>query len=143
MTDQNDSMEDLQVTYPGAGMFQLANNRTRCEQLNELVAVGKKTATCMPWSEFENDQGALPVAGRVDIVADWDGNPALIVRTLEVEKVKFRNVTPTMALKEGEDQDIEGWRKRMTKKFGTQGKLDRDTLLVFETFELVEDLGVR
>jgi uncharacterized protein YhfF len=48
-----------------------------------------------------------------------------------------------MALKEGEDQDIEGWRKRMTKKFGTQGKLDRDTFLVFETFELVEDLGVR
>jgi len=89
------------------------------------------------------DEGALPVAGRVDIIADWDGNPALIVRTLEVEKVKFRNVTPTMALREGEDSDIEGWRKRMTKKFGTQGKLDRDALLVFETFELVEDLGVR
>lgn len=143
MTDDDDKMEDLQVTYPGAGTFRLAENATRCEQLNELVALGKKTATCLPWSEFENDQDALPVKGRCDIIAAWDGTPALVVRTVDVQRVKFRNVTPAMALSVGEDETIEGWRKRMVKAFGTRGELDRDTLLVFETFELVEDLGAR
>ncbi|WP_417261237.1 ASCH domain-containing protein [Celeribacter sp.] len=143
MTDQNDNMEDLQVTYPGAGTFQLGATKGRVEHLNKLVAAKKKTATCLPWSEFENDQDALPQVGRCDIIADWDGAPAMVVRTVSVDKVKFRHVTPQMALAEGEDKDIEAWRKRTAKAFGTKGVLDRDTMLVFETFELVEDLGLR
>ncbi|NIY80876.1 ASCH domain-containing protein [Celeribacter sp. HF31] len=143
MTDQNDTMEDLQVTYPGAGTFLLGATKGRVEHLNKLVAAKQKTATCLPWSEFENDQDALPQVGRCDIVANWDGTPAMVVRTVSVDKVKFRHVTPQMAMAEGEDKDIEAWRKRTAKAFGTKGVLDRDTMLVFETFELVEDLGLR
>jgi uncharacterized protein YhfF len=147
MTDKNDNMEDLQVTYPGAGSFQLGATKGRVEHLNKLVAAKKKTATCMPWSEFENDQDAMPKKGRSDIVLDWDGNPVMVVRTTNVERVKFRNVTPVMAMLEGEDADIEAWRKRTAKAFGKPTKegpfLDRDTLLLFETFELVEDLSLR
>ncbi|WP_417259708.1 ASCH domain-containing protein [Celeribacter sp.] len=147
MTNPNDNMEDLQDTYPGAGTFRLAEDEARCNALNKLVAAGKKTATCLPFSEFENDPEALPQVGRADIIANWDGTPAMVVRTLKVDRIKFRHVTPQMAMLEGEDKDIEAWRKRITKAFGTKGEkgieLDRDTLLVFETFELVEDLGVR
>lgn len=143
MTDQNDNMEDLQVTYPGAGTFLLGATKGRVEHLNKLVAAKQKTATCLPWSEFENDQDALPQVGRCDIIANWDGTPAMVVRTVSVDKVKFRHVTPQMAMAEGEDNDIEAWRKRTAKAFGTKGVLDRDTMLVFETFELVEDLGLR
>ncbi len=143
MTNPNDNMEDLQVTYPGAGTFKLADTKGRVEHLNRLVAAKQKTATCLPWSEFENDQDALPQKGRCDIIANWDGTPAMVVRTVSVEKIKFRHVTPQLAMAEGEDKDIEAWRKRTAKAFGTKGVLDRDTLLVFETFELVEDLSVR
>ncbi|WP_417279243.1 ASCH domain-containing protein [Celeribacter sp.] len=143
MTNADDNMEDLQVTYPGAGTFQLGATKGRVEHLNKLVAAKQKTATCLPWSEFENDQDALPQVGRCDIIADWDGAPAMVVRTVSVDKVKFRHVTPQMAMAEGEDKDIEAWRKRTAKAFGTKGVLDRDTMLVFETFELVEDLGLR
>lgn len=147
MTNTPDNMEDLQVTYPGAGTFRLAETEGRVAHLNKLVAAGKKTATCLPFSEFENDRDALPQEGRCDIVASWDGSPAMVVRTLKVERVKFRSVTPAMAMREGEDDDLEAWRKRTAKAFGKRTKegyeLNRETLMVFETFELVEDLSVR
>lgn len=147
MTDQNDNMEDLQDTYPGAGTFRLAETEGRVNHLNKLVAARKKTANCLPFSEFEDDRDALPQEGRCDIIADWEGNPAMVVRTVKVERVKFRSVTPAMALREGEDDDLEAWRKRTAKAFGKRTKegyeLNRETLMVFETFELVEDLGVR
>ncbi|GAA3861942.1 ASCH domain-containing protein [Celeribacter arenosi] len=139
----DDNMEDLQVTYPGAGTFRLAETEGRVAHLNKLVTAGKKTATCLPWAEFEGDADSLPQVGRCDIIANWDGTPAAVVRTVSVDKVKFRRVTPAMALAEGEDADLDAWRKRTAKAFGKNGTLDPDTLLVFETFELVEDLGER
>lgn len=143
MTDQNDNMEDLQVTYPGAGTFTLAETKDRCEQLNALVASGKKTVTCLPWSEFDGAKDAMPQKGRTDIIANFDGSPAMVVRTLKVEKIKFGYVTQALASGEGEEKTLESWRKRIIDTYGKDGELDRDMAFLFETFELVEDLGTR
>jgi len=138
-----DDMEDLQQTYPGAGTFRFGDSQALSDRLIGLVRAGKKRATCDALSEFEGDPGSMPVAGRCDIVANWDGTPALVVRTLRVDKVRFCDVTEEMALSEGENDDLTGWRADHQAYFTRHGGFDPEMMLVFEHFELVEDLADR
>lgn len=138
-----DEMEDLQVTYPGAGTFRFGDNKALSDQLIALVREGKKRATCDALSAFGDDPAAMPVAGRCDIAANWDGTPALVIRTLRVDQVRFCDVTQEMALAEGENDDLAGWRADHEKYFARNGGFDPEMMLVFEHFELVEDLADR
>jgi len=71
----------------------------------------------------------------LDIAANWDGTPALVIRTTKVSEVRFCDVTEEMALMEGENDSLVGWRKAHKAFF--------EMLLIFEEFELVEDLDGR
>ena len=138
-----DDIEDLQDTYPGAGTFRFGDNAALCQRLIGLVRAGKKTATCGALAEFDDDPDAMPVVGRCDIAANWDGTPALVIRTLSVTKVRFCDVTEDMALAEGENDSLLGWRKDHKAFFKRNGGFDPEMMLVFEHFELVEDLAGR
>ena len=72
-----DDTEDLQDTYPGAGTFRFGDTPELCQYLIGLVRQRKKTATCGAASEFADDPDSMPVVGRCDIAANWDGTPAL------------------------------------------------------------------
>jgi uncharacterized protein YhfF len=85
----------------------------------------------------------MPVVGRCDIAANWDGTPALVIRTTKVEEVRYCDVTEEMALAEGENDTLLGWRKDHKAYFKRGGHFDPEMMLVFEHFELVEDLAGR
>ncbi len=138
-----DDYEDLQQTYPGAGTFKFGDGPELSARLISLVRNGQKTATCGALAEFEDEPEAMPVVGRCDIAANWDGTPALVIRTVKVQKIRFCDVTEEMALAEGENDDLAGWRADHEAYFTRNGGFDPEMMLVFEHFELVEDLGDR
>ena len=138
-----DDIEDLQQTYPGAGTFKFGDSAELCQRLIKLVRQGKKRATCGAASEFADEPEAMPVVGRCDIAANWDGTPALVIKTVKVEEVRFCDVTEEMALAEGENDTLLGWRKDHKAFFKRNGGYDPEMLLIFEYFTLVEDLHGR
>lgn len=138
-----DDMEDLQVTYPGAATFRFGDSAELSARLIALVRAGKKRATCGALSEFEGEPEAMPKVGRTDIAANWDGTPALVIRTTRLDKVRFCDVTEDMALAEGENDTLEGWRAGHHAYFERNGGFDPEMMLLFEHFELVEDLADR
>ncbi|WP_323785999.1 ASCH domain-containing protein [Thalassovita sp.] len=138
-----DEMEDLQVTFPGAGTFTFSDDKVQSDALLALVRAGKKTANCAALADFDDDPEALPKVGRHDIAANWDGTPALIIRTISVQNTRFCDITEALALTEGEDDTLDAWRKRHEVAFRGEGRFDNEMMLVFETFELVEDLADR
>ncbi len=138
-----DEIEDLQVTYPSAGTFKFGDGPELSARLIELVRQGKKRATCGALAEFEDEPDAMPVVGRADICTNWDGTPALVIRTQKVEEIRFCDVTEEMALAEGENDDLAGWRADHEAFFTRNGGFDPEMMLVFEHFELIEDLADR
>ena len=83
------------------------------------------------------------MVGRCDIATEWDGTPAVVVKTTEIEQVRFCDVTEDIALAEGEDDTLDAWRKGHEAYFKRNGGFDPEMMLVFEHFELIEDLGDR
>lgn len=141
MTDIPEDMEDLQVTYPGAGTFQFADSAKLNARLIERVRGGHKRAMSGALSEFDDDPASMPVVGRCDIAANWDGTPALVIRTKSVEQVRFCDVTEELAFAEGES--LEGWQRGHRTQFEKAGIFDPKMMLVFEHFDVVEDLANR
>lgn len=135
--------EDLQDTYPGAGTFKFGDSKDLCHHLIKLVRQGKKTATCGAAADFKDEPEAMPVVGRCDIATEWDGTPALVIRTTNVTEIRFCDVPEELALKEGENDALVGWRKDHKAYFKRNGGYDPEMLLIFEEFELVEDLDGR
>ncbi len=143
MSDDDDDIEDLQDIYPGAGTFTFGDSPAMCAALIALVREGRKRATCGALRDFADDPGAMPVVGRCDIAANWDGSPALVIRTTRVETLRFCDVTWDMAQLEGENDDLAGWQADLSGFFSRTGGFDPQMMLVFEFFDLVEDLGDR
>lgn len=124
--------------YPDAQMFTFGDSKPLCDELLALVRAGKKTATCGALSEFEDDPAAMPKVGRTDIAQTWEGEPAVAIRTVSVEIKAFEDVDEAFALQEGEDDDLEGWRRGHRSYFERNGGFDPRMKLVCERFEVVE-----
>lgn len=135
--------EDLQDTYPGAGTFRFGDSKALSDALIALVRARRKTATCGALRDFDEEPEAMPVVGRCDIATEWDGTPAVVIRTLKVDTLRFCDVTEEMALAEGENADLAGWRADHQRYFERNGGFDPEMMLVFEHFEVVEDLKGR
>ena len=131
---------DLQDTYPGAGTFTLGEDAETSAALIALVRAKTKHAECAPLAEFGGDEAAMPMVGRCDIIANWDGTPAVVIKTTSVKTLPFDKVTERMALAEGEHETLAEWRKAREKHFKRNGGFTPDMPLVFEFFEVVENL---
>lgn len=83
----------------------------------------------------------MPEVGRRDTALNWDGTPALVIETLEVTQRRFCDVEEDFALAEGENDDLEGWRRDHRAYFARNGGFDGEMMLVCERFRLVEDYG--
>ncbi|WP_166416848.1 ASCH domain-containing protein [Cochlodiniinecator piscidefendens] len=139
----NDEIEDLNDTYPGAGTFKFGDSEKRCNRLISLVREGKKTANCDALSVFGDDEAALPQVGRCDIATTWDDVPALVLKTTGVKQIRFCDVTEDMALADGENDSLAGWQQTHKAYFERNGGFDPEMILVFEHFELIENLAGR
>ena len=134
------TLEEALARYPGAETFRFGDSEGMCAELIALVRSGRKRATC---SSVLNAQfgDALPEVGRRDIALDWDGTPALVIETLELREVRFRDMTEEMALMEGENETLSGWQEGHRRYFERHGVFDPEMILIWERFEVVEDFG--
>lgn len=117
--------------------FTFGDSRELCDRLLSLVRSGKKTATCGALRDFMNDGEELPVAGRRDTALDWDGNPVLVIETVNVEICRFCDVSEDFALAEGEG-NFDDWKAAHITFFERNGGFDPEMELVCERFRLVE-----
>ena len=136
-----ETVEDVQARYPGAVTFKFGDGDALSELLLSLVRGGGKRATCGTLAEYQAAPESWPVVGRCDIALNWDDSPALVIRTAKVEEVRFCDVTEAMALAEGENETLAGWRRDHEAYFRRNGGFDPEMMLLFEHFELVEDLA--
>ena len=119
--------------------FKFVDLRELCDRLLDLVRSGAKTASCGALRDFEAGE-AMPEVGRRDLALDWDGKPALLIETVEVTILRFRDVPEDFALAEGEG-DFEAWKRGHIAYFTRNGGYDPDMLLVCERFRLIEVLA--
>ena len=134
-------LEALRRRYPDAETFTFGDSRKLCDELLALVRSGRKTATCGALRDFQQGGEAMPVAGRRDIALDWDGNPALVIETVEVTQQRYCDVDAGFALAEGENDSLDGWQADHRAYFTRNGGWLPDMMLVCERFRLIEDLG--
>lgn len=135
------SVETLRQKFPGAETFTFGDSQELCDQLLALVRSGVKTATCGALRDFGDGGEAMPVVGRRDIALNWDGSPALVIETIEVSVMRFRDVPESFALAEGENEDHAGWQRDHMAYFERNGGFDPAMELVCERFKVIEDLG--
>ncbi|AJK48361.1 ASCH domain-containing protein [Burkholderia plantarii] len=117
------------------------------ESLIACVLTGVKRGTCsLAWS-WEADGEPLPRAGDIEIVLDWHGRPAAVLRTLDVRIVPFDQVTAEFAASEGEaDLSLAHWQTEHWRFFTDEcariGRVADGTMpLVCETFALLHALA--
>jgi uncharacterized protein YhfF len=135
----SDLIDAIKRRYPGAVTFRFGDNAALCTELTSLVRSGKKVATCGAKHQYETGE-PMPKPGRRDIALDWAGKPVLVIETLEVIECAFSAVTEEMALAEGEDETLEGWRAGHRRYFERNGGFSEEMTVVWERFILVEDL---
>jgi uncharacterized protein YhfF len=134
-------LDELKACYPEATTFKFGDSPDLSDCLLSLVRSGKKTATCEVLATFESGKAAMPQVGRHDIALEWDDRPALVIRTLSLERRRFCDVPESFALAEGESDSLEAWRRDHEEYFTRNGGFDPNMLLICERFELVEDLA--
>ncbi|MBB3003602.1 MAG: ASCH domain-containing protein [Paraburkholderia tropica] len=114
--------------------------------LIDLIVAGAKRATSsLLWSwHFDNE--TPPRTGDVEIVLDWQGAPALIRRTTQVDITPFDCVAADFAAGEGEgDLSLAYWRNEHWRFFSEEcrriGRVAEKTMpVVCERFEVLRAL---
>lgn len=137
-----ESIAILKERYARAELVSYGDSHELSERLIALIRRGTKTASCGAVRDYLAGE-ARPELGRCDIVLDWNGVPALVLQTLDISECRFSDVTEIMALAEGEDDDLAGWRAGHRSFFERNGGFSWDMELLFERFVLVEDLRRR
>jgi uncharacterized protein YhfF len=135
--------ENLNDTYPGAGTYCFGENDADSKAQLALVRAGEKSLNCEALSAFGGDENALPQVGRCDIAANWDGTPALVTKTVFIEKRRFCDVGWELAMREGIGNSLAEWRAFREEYFTRNGGFDPEMMLVFERFEVIDDMAGR
>ena len=110
--------------------------------LLDLVLSGKKRATASSLFAYEATNERVPEVGDFSIVTDWDKNPRCIIETTAVTIMKFKEMTFDICKREGEDENLESWRRNHIWYFTEDGKelgysFSEEMPVVFEDFEVV------
>lgn len=141
------------------------------DALLDLVLTGRKTATASALRDYEDEARALareldaeagrgegdllvdtdldlalPQPGLLSILLDGAGRPRALVRTTDVQTVRFGDVGVEHARREGEGS-LEHWRRTHQEFFrrssATDEPVDDDTLVVLERFEVLVPVQAR
>jgi uncharacterized protein YhfF len=77
----------------------------------DLVLRGIKTATSAPLRDYEAEGENIPAVGDLAILLDGGGHPRALLRTTQVDVVRFDKVSDEHAYAEGEgDRSLTHWR---------------------------------
>ncbi len=135
------TMSEVLARYPGAVTFTYGDTAALNAEILALVRAGRKSVTCSAWSACGEGGEPLPVPGRVDVALDWSGRPALAVRTLSVEKIRFCDVKERHVPPQGEFRDLAEWQAGYRAYLTRAGQFDAESDMMMETFEMVEDFA--
>ncbi|MCI1209161.1 MAG: ASCH domain-containing protein [Treponema sp.] len=107
-----------------------------------LVMAEKKTAVFSAYASYRIDNEPLPMTGDLYIVKDQEEEPRCIIEMTEVSVLPYNEVTWEMARKEGEDENLDEWRKRYNEFFADDSEItgydfSPDMNVVFEQFHVV------
>lgn len=111
-------------------------------ELLRLVLIGQKQATCSSLRAYEIEGDRVPKAGDLSIVTDWEGIPKCVIETTNVMSIPFKDITFDICKREGEDDNLESWRKGHITFFSSEGAklgytFTEDMPVVFEDFKVV------
>ncbi len=111
------------------------------DELLAHVLSGRKTGTSTALAELGPDE-PLPRVGELSILLDGGGRPRALVRTSEVETVRFDEVDAAFAAAEGEDDlSLESWREQHEiywRRVLGDDAFDPAMQVVTERFELLD-----
>lgn len=139
------------------------------DRLLGLVLAGRKTATASALRDYEEEAReraradadgpadgdllvdteldlALPEPGLLSILLDGAGRPRALIRTTDVQVVRFGDVTAEHARREGEDAGLlSQWRRTHQEFFErtSPDPVDEDTMVVLERFEVLVPADAR
>ena len=108
------------------------------------VRAGKKTGTSSALEMYEIDE-KVPEEGNISIITHGNGLPGCIIRTEEIRKKKFKEITEEEARLEGEgDLSLEYWRNVhdhfFRSEYEEKGKEFTDEIpVIFERFQVIYD----
>ncbi|QGS52398.1 ASCH domain-containing protein [Spiroplasma tabanidicola] len=97
--------------------FYFGNTKEMADELGDLVARGIKTATTSCDVLYDLEKENKPKVGDISIVTDFKNNPICIIKNLKVTYLYFKDMTFDLCEKEGEDIDLNSWRKKHTAFF--------------------------
>ncbi len=130
---------DADTPVPEA--FSFARSEELSNALLAPVLAGRKTATCSAFQGYGAGK-VLPRRGDEAIVTDWHGEPWCVIETTNVTLLSFAEMPAELALLEGEDDTLAGWREHHEAFFRKEGEscgyaFSEDMPLVFEQFRVV------
>ena len=94
------------------------------DDLAELVCAGIKTATSSLYDLYEQEPDeTVPKAGDTSIILNGSGEAVCVIRNTKVYQIRFCDVSPEHACKEGEgDRSLAYWRKVHADFFGNEAR---------------------
>jgi len=137
------TLDDLFDRYPDAEVFSFGETAAECADMLARVRAGAKTATFGAMRDYLDGDDPMPEVGRIDIVLDWDGNPALVLETTEVKLRRFADVDAAFVSAEGEAISLADWAARHRAHFEAHGGWSPNMELVCERFRVIADFAVR
>ena len=122
--------------------FAFGDSPELADELLALVLSGKKTATASVILKNEK----APKIGDLSLVLDGRGNQVCVIKTVNLEIIKFCELTWDMVKLEGEDETFEHWReghiRYWTRDAAKRGYIFNEQIpITFEQFEIVEVLN--
>lgn len=108
----------------------------------DLVLRGVKTATASAFRDYQLENEELPQVGSLSIILDGAGFPRALIRTFDVQIVRFDKVGEEHAYAEGEgDRSLNHWRavhEWFFKEYDAHTRgFSKDMRVVLERFELL------
>jgi len=122
------------------------------EMLVTAILSGEKTTTTGLHEEYLREGRALEEPGSRSLVVDSEGRPVAVIETLEVQLRRLADVGLQFAIDEGEGfETVAAWREAHMRFFTSPEMvtalgdppvvIDDDTIVVCETFRVVEIVG--
>lgn len=133
-------MEAL-ARYPGAVSFKYGDGPDLNAEILALVRAGRKTVTCDAVANFAQRGEPHSEPGRTDVALDWDGRPAVAVRTVAVEFIPFDEMDEGRVGDQGEFRDLAHWRAGYQAYLTRAGVFEPKIMMLVERFEVIEDFG--
>lgn len=134
-----ETLQEIVDANPEAETFRFGDNAKLCADILALVRSGTKTATCEAASAYGAQGDAWPEVGRRDVALNWDGTPAVMVETVEVQTRRFNEIDAEFVAAQGEFRDVAHWRAVYEAYFRNSAGFADDMKVMCERFTVIED----